>query len=248
MLPNKSTTIISEVKDFFTSSEKAINTILNILSSLTLSEKQTGLESKSNNKVKNVNKLLLLLLFPFFGIKDAWHYEDSALYPVLSRGKDIFYRLLNDSSVNWRKISYKFSRQIIDKAQVKKGDEGQDTQPTRCLIVDDSDLPKTGRKIEMIGRIYSHVTGRSILGFKGLFMGYHDGKSFFALDFSLHGEKGKNKKKPFGPTKKQLKERYSKKRPKDTEAYKRKEEYFTSKIERMIEMIRTAINKGIRFD
>ena len=43
MLQNKSTTIISEVKDFFTSSEKAIQTLLTILSSLTLSEKQTGI-------------------------------------------------------------------------------------------------------------------------------------------------------------------------------------------------------------
>jgi len=40
MLQNKSTTIVSEVKDFFTSSEKAINTILTVLSSLPLSEKQ----------------------------------------------------------------------------------------------------------------------------------------------------------------------------------------------------------------
>jgi hypothetical protein len=29
------------------------------------------------------------------------------------------------------------------------------------------------------------------LGFKGLFLGFHDGKSFLGLDFSLHGEKGK---------------------------------------------------------
>jgi len=248
MLHHKSTTIVSEINDFFTSSEKAIQTLLTILSSLTLSEKQTGLESKSNNQVKNINKLLLLLLFPFFGIKDAWHYEGSSLYPALNHGKDIFYRLLNDSSVNWRKISYKLNRQIIDRAQTDKEKEGQDVQPPRCLIIDDTDLPKTGRKIEMIGRIFSHVTGKSILGFKGLFMGYHDGKSFFALDFSLHGEKGKNKKKPFGLTSKQLRERYSKPRTKDTEAHKRKQEYFTSKIEQMMKMIRTAINKGIRFD
>lgn len=51
MLQNKSKTIVSEVKDFFTSSEKAINTILTILSSLTLSEKQIGLLSKCNNVI-----------------------------------------------------------------------------------------------------------------------------------------------------------------------------------------------------
>jgi len=246
MLQNKSTTIVSEIKDFFTSNEKAIHTILNVLSSLTLSEKQTGFESKSNNRVKNINKLFLLILFPFFGIKDSWQYEQSSLYPALRYGKDIFYRLLNDSFVNWRKISYKVNLQIISKAS--KEACPPDTGNPTCLIVDDTDLPKTGRRIEMIGNIFSHVTGKSILGFKGLFMGYHDGKSFYALDFSLHGEKGKNDKKPYGLTRKQLKERYSRKRPKDSHIFNRQQEYTQSKIDRMIEMAKTAIDKGIRFD
>jgi len=248
MLQDKSTTIVSEIKDFFTTSEKAINTILNILSSLTLSEKRTGLESKENNRVKNINKLYLLILFPFFGVKDSWRYEYSALYQAFQYGKDMFYRLLNDSFVNWRKISYTLNRQIMAKAQRKQSSQGQGTLPTRCLIVDDTDIPKTGRKIELIGKIFSHVSGKSILGFKGLFMGYHDGKSFYALDFSLHGEKGKNEKKPFGLTRKQFRERYSKKRSKDSHTFKRKQEYFTSKIDRMIKMVKRAIDEGIRFD
>ena len=76
MLQNKSTTIISEVKDFFTSSEKAISTILTILSSLTLSEKHLGVESNCNNKHKTINKILLVVLFPFFEVKDAWHLDN----------------------------------------------------------------------------------------------------------------------------------------------------------------------------
>jgi hypothetical protein len=51
-------------------------------------------------------------------------------------------------------------------------------------------------------------------GFKGLFPGHHDGKSFFGLDFSLHGEQGDEKKKgyrPYGLSEKQRKARYSKK-------------------------------------
>jgi hypothetical protein len=246
MLHHKSTTIVSEINDFFTSSEKSISTILNILSSLTLSEKQIGLQSKNNNLIKNISKLYLLILFPFFGIKDSWEYASSSLYPVSQHGKDIFYRLLNDSFINWRKLAYSINMQIINKTKGCNTD--QDNKPPSCLIIDDTDLPKTGRKIEMIGRIFSHVTGKSILGFKGLFMGYHDGKSFFALDFSLHGEKGKNTKKPYGLTTKQLKSRYSKKRTKSTPAAHRKEEYFQSKINQMIEMIRTAIAKGVRFD
>jgi len=246
LLQNKSTTIISEVKDFFTSSEKAINTILTILSSLTLSEKHLGVESKCNNKLKTINKILLVVLFPFFEVKDAWHYEQSSLFPAFKCGKDIFYRLLNDFNIPWRKVSYKITMQLIRKISIRSV-ENTDEQP-RCLIFDDTDLPKNGRRIELIGKVFSHVTKQSILAFKGLFAGYHDGKSYFSLDFSLHGEEGSNKKKPYGLTFKQLKSRYSKPRDKQSPGNVRKEEYFTTKIEGMIEMARTAISHGLRFD
>jgi len=109
-------------------------------------------------------------------------------------------------------------------------------------------MPKTGMKIELIGKVFSHVTRKSCLAFKGLFMGYHDGKSFFSIDFSLHGEKGKNQKKPYGLTKKQLKDRYSKYRSKNSASQQRKEEYFKTKISQMIEMIKSAITQGLRFE
>jgi len=246
MLQNKGTTIISELNDFFTSSEKAINAILTITRSLTLSEMQIGIESKCNNEFKNINKLLILLMFPFFDISSAWIYGQSTLYPLFSCGKDAFYRLLNNSLIHWRKMSYTIFFQLVKKVE-SKSTVNQENK-VRCLIIDDTDLPKTGMKIELIGRVFSHVTQKSCLAFKGLFMGFHDGTSFFALDFSLHGEKGKNKKKPFGLTNKQLKERYSKKRYKNSASFARKEEYFKSKIEQMIKMIKLAITKGLRFD
>jgi hypothetical protein len=116
------------------------------------------------------------------------------------------------------------------------------------LIIDDTDLPKTGRYIELIGKIFSHVTHTANLGFKGLFMGFHDGKSFFSLDFSLHGEKGKNQNKPYGLTPAQSKKRFTKKRHKSSKGSERVNDYFLSKIDSMINMIRLAISKGIRFD
>ncbi|MBW6484508.1 MAG: transposase [Vicingaceae bacterium] len=245
MLRNKDTTIVSEIKDFFTTREKAIQTILTVMSSLNLTEQQFGIENKNNQTYKNINKLLLLVLFPFFEVKDAWSYHQSCLYPLLSCGKDVFYRLLNDTNIAWREISYKITIRLIKKVEAKN--KSVAINP-RCLIVDDTDLPKTGRRIELIGKVFSHVSRQSILAFKGLFLGYHDGKSFFALDFSLHGEKGKNKKKPYGMTQKQLKSRYAKQRDKHTYGGIRKQEYFNSKIQQMIEMIRMAIGKGVRFD
>lgn len=246
MLQDKSITIVSEVKDFFTSSEKALHTILELLSSLTLSEKRLGIESKCNNVYQNINKLLLVVLFPFFEVKDAWGYSQSGLYPALRCGRDVFYRLMNDFTIPWRKVSYKLTMQLIGKTS-ERSSPGTGTSP-RCLIVDDTDLPKTGKRIELIGKVFSHVTRQSVLAFKGLFLGYHDGKSFFAIDFSLHGEEGKNKKRPYGLTSKQLKCRYSKYRHKNSPGQKRKEEYFTTKIQSMLTMLRRAIKNGLRFD
>ncbi len=245
MLRYKDTTILSDLKDFFTSSEKAMETIFGFIRSLTFSDKKFGFSGANNLKYSNHNKLVLLLLFPFFEIKNSWEYADSVLYRFLSCGKDIFYRLMNDSSIDWRNLAYSLTMQLIRKVH-KKSD--LNTSNPRCLIIDDTDLPKTGRCIEMIGRIFSHVTHTSNLGFKGLFMGYHDGKSFFSLDFSLHGEKGKNQNKPYGLTPAQAKKRYSKKRDKDSKGNDRTNNYFLSKIDSMIKMIRLAISKGIRFD
>ncbi len=246
MLRHKNTIIVSEITNFFTTSEKAINSIFTIIRSLTISEKKMGIESKYNNVYKNSDKLVLLLLFSVFDIQDVWHYKQSSLYHVLSCKKDVFYRLLNDSCINWRKIAYRINIKLIHKTQQQSDVFGE--APPKCLIIDDTDLPKTGRCIELIGKVYSHVSHQSTLAFKGLFMAYHDGKSFFGLDFSLHGEEGRNKKKPYGISPQQLKKRYSKQRDKKSAAYLRKQEYFANKIQSMILMIRTAITQGLRFD
>lgn len=79
-------------------------------------------------------------------------------------------------------------------------------------------------------------------------MGYHVGKSFFSLDFSIPGEKGKNQNKPYGLTPAQAKKCYSKKRDKTSIECERTNDYFFSKIDSMIFMIHLAIAKGIRFD
>ena len=152
---------------------------------------------------------------------------------------------MSDSLIDWRNLAYSLNMQLIRKVQ--KNSDLNNSNP-RCLIIDDTDLPKTGRHIELIDKIYSRVTHTVNLGFKGLFMGYHDGKSFFSLDFSLHGEKGKNQNKPYGLTPPQSKKRYSKKRHNSSKGSERVNDYFLSKIDSMINMIRIAIAKGVRFD
>jgi hypothetical protein len=243
MLRSKDTTNISEINGFFTSSEKVCQTVLWIIRSLNLNSVQLRPSDGDRSTYTSGNVLTLLLLFPLFQLCNVRSYSQSVLSKLFKGGKDVFYRFKNNEMINWRSLHYKITLQLIGIATTAEESTGY-----KCLIADDTDMPKTGWSIELIGRIWSHVTNSSKLGFKGLFLGYHDGKSFFGIDFSLHGEKGKNEKKPYGLTSKQLKDRFSKKRSVHAAGSIRKAEYFEKKTDNLLMMIRTAISKGIRFN
>jgi len=161
MLRHKDTIILSEINSFFTSSEKAMETIFSFMRSLTFSDKKFGFSTANNLKFNNHTKLAILLLFPFYAVKTSWHYADSVLFSFLNCGKDIFYRLMNDSSIDWRSLNYSLTTQLIRKVQ-ENSDLADST--SRCLVIDDTDLPKTGRQIELVGKIFSHVTHTVNLG------------------------------------------------------------------------------------
>ena len=156
----------------------------------------------------------------------------------------MFYRFLEQDHIDWRKLVYRMSLRLLRRTGARSDSEGS----LQCLIIDDTDLPKTGFKTELIGRIYSHVLHRSILGFKGLFLCHTDGKTQTMLDFSLHGEEGKNPEKIQGLTSKQRNARFCTVRDEKSVVNTRIREYKQSKIERSIEMVRHAMKKGKRFD
>lgn len=74
---------------------------------------------------------------------------------------------------------------------------------TRCVILDDTDLPKRGYKAEGLGKVFSHTAMRRILGFKALFLCYTDGKTQLMVDTTIQAETGKDTNKPQGLTRKQ---------------------------------------------
>lgn len=143
--------------------------------SLHIHVKQIGLTKKPNCKFTVLQVFHLLLLFPFFCIKDAFHYKESALGRVFSCNKDMFYRLMENDDVNWRNILDTINRQLITRLSVRT-DSKKSGKPV-CIVADDTDLPKTGKHMELMGRVHSHVLGISRLGFKGLFLARTDGKT-----------------------------------------------------------------------
>lgn len=158
--------------------------------------------------------------------------------------KDVFYRLKNKSNIAWRIILWQFVIRFLKIMEHKS----EQTDRIKCLILDDSLLEKTGRFIEKVGRVWDHVKQRSILGFKLNLLGYWDGFSFIPVDFSLHREKGKNEKKPFGLAKKDIKKQFKKKRSAELTSYERVKEVDETKIQTGLKMFKRAIKKGIKAD
>ncbi len=219
--------------------------ITSMMENITLSESILfGKRSKCNCKFSQLQILQLLLMFPCFMVKNVFNYAGSSLYGIANCGKDVFYRFLACEDYDWRKILFSFSLQLWRKTQTHS--ERKNKNVPTCLLVDDTDYPKCGYHAEMIGKVFSHVEHKIVLGFKGLFLGITDGASQMLLDFCLVGEKGKQGN--YNLKQKQLDSRFTKERDGESHTAKRKAEYDKSKIELTIEMVKRIIAKKIRFD
>jgi len=245
MLHHKSTKIFSEISDFLTPSEKGFFRIIELYKKLELHQIKIGHGDFPQASYSKSDLLLCLMLFPVFQVKNVYGYLNSTLETFFEARKNTLYRLKNDSLVNWRGLV-----DLINKRLFKIVQEHSDnlSQSAHCLILDDTDFAKTTYKTEHAGRIWSHVMHRTILGFKGLFLGYWDGKSFFSLDFSLHKEKGKNQKKPNGLTAKQRKKQYQKDRAELSPGKNREKEVTLDKITNGIQMVRKALSRKLQVE
>lgn len=244
----KYTNIPSELKSFF--SEKRKKSIMdmfsNLLVSLRFDSRNLGGNKRSNCQLTNLQIFQIVVLMPFFAIKGFSHYKDSILNRMFGGKKDMFYSFMAQDNINWRSLIYRMAVTLVSSITCRK--DFRKSHLPAVLIADDSDLPKTGFRMEAIGKIFSHVHQKCILGYKALMLCWSDGRTQFMLDVSLHGEKGKVEGKEQGLTAGQRRERYERKRDAGSHAAGRKEEYFMGKGEKLIEMVRSAVRHRIPFD
>lgn len=240
----KYTNFFSEIGTFFQKSgDSALQAIANALQGIGLTDRSLGLSTKGNASRKTSEKLLALLLLPFFGCSDVSHLPGSALSALSRVGYNMLYRMERDPNIDWRKCMARLSKRVEKylSARCAESDTG-----IRCLVADDTDIAKSGMKIEKIGRIFSHTQHRHIIGFKGLLLGITDGKTFRPLDSSLHGEAGRDGTQ--GLSAKQRKARKQTALADGTPAKARHDEYLRSKIAVLIEMVRRARRNGTEFE
>ncbi len=241
---HKVTPFLSDIKDFFKNSDMtaAMQNISFILAQVRMTERDTlAVRSKGNCVYRLLAVFQCLLLFPCFGIRNAWcNQKYGTLEPLIKARKDVFYRFMENPMIDWRKALWHISVQLWKRIHLRSDHKGRDV----CLILDDTDHEKTGRTIEKIGRVHSHLANKAVLGFKCLCLAVTDGVSQILLDLAIVGEKGK--KGNYGMSEKELTRRRTTEH--DCEVLRQREkEYDMSKIELAKEMIKRAIRRGISF-
>lgn len=241
--------IVSELRNFFTESGcgLGVQRIMKVLENINITEKQMAFEKKPNCKFTCAQVIQMMTLFPFFSIKNVANYVGSSLQSLFDCQKDMFYRILSNDRIDWRHILRYVNKKLAKDIAVRS--DARNSEYPTCMIVDDTDMPKTGRKGEMLGRIYSHVDKHgSILGHKGLFLCRTDGRTQMLIDFTLLGEEGRVPSKPQGLSKKDIDARFNKVRDAESKVEKRKAEYFQDKISSMENMLNKATIEHLGFD
>ena len=160
-------------------------------------------------------------------------------YQLSRAKKDAFYRFINNENLNWRSLLCAAAKKFRKLTLSLESEPG-----VTCGILDDCLLGKRGEKIEGIGKVFDHSSKKSVLGFKCLLYGFWDSKSLHPLDYSLHAEKGNNKRRPFGLSMKKFKQRFSKERDAKSPGKKRIDELKQDKISTGLEMIKRAAKRG----
>ena len=242
MLQDKYINNLHEMKDFFTRGEKASDTILDFYRNFINAGLSKEINSTKKRGYRGKDIFLELLLLPFLMVSSIRVLVLSGINKITDAEKDVYYRFKNRSDIDWRNLHRNIAKRFI---KLSKEQDESLTGSVKCLIADDTLINKRGRKIEFIGKVYDHAVQHGmVLGFKMLLLGLWDGKSFIPLDFSIHSEKGKNKSRPYGLSKKELAARYHKKRDSGSAGAKRVRELTTNKIVNLITMIKRAVKNG----
>ncbi len=250
MLNSTNISKIEEIRTIFNNQKRTLNdALLSLFKLFKLNAlcSKAGIEKQEGYSASEILKVLLL--FPFMSLCTVRSLYLSRFQHLIEAKKDAIFRLKNNEHYNWRKLLYQFCKRFktVTQPSPQHKDEQSSATPT-CFILDDSTLAKAGMKIEFIGKVFDHVIRKSVLGFKLLLLGFWDGSNLLPLDFSLHNEKGKNKKYPFGLKVKQLKKRFSKQRDKNSNGYKRAKELGIDKINNGLAMLKRAVKNGFIAD
>ena len=228
---------LGELESVLCNNEKTDQGILHFFSAFNLG-RLLGAFGSFKHKGFGVSVLLLSMLVFRLRSESICRMQNQRKNFLEHIDDNTFYRLMNNPWMDWRKLLMGFAKQFAAHVRAK----GDFASGTNCFVLDDTDIVKTGKTMEFMGRVFSHVTKIYPLGFKMLLLGFWDGKTLISTDCSLHREKGK--KGTYGLTTKELKLQFSKKRDRKSPGYRRTEELDQKKGDVAISMLKRAVKNG----
>ena len=144
-----------------------------LLSRLSL-EKQDGVSASE--------LILSLCLFRIVG-ESIHSICKHKIYDLSNHGKNCFYRMMIRPQMDWRRLMNHFALRYM--CLLRKYSEAPQSNTTTCFIIDDTVLEKSGVRMEGISRVFDHVKGRCVLGYKLLLCAFFDGKTTIPFDFLM---------------------------------------------------------------
>ena len=136
-----------------------------LLSRLSL-EKQDGVSASE--------LLLSLCLFRIVG-ESIHSICKHKIYELSNHGKNCFYRMMIRPQMDWRRLMNHFALRYM--CLLRKYGEVPQSDTTTCFIIDDTVLEKSGVRMEGISRVFDHMKGRCVLGYKLLLCAFFDSKT-----------------------------------------------------------------------
>lgn len=208
-----------------------------IITNINLQGVSRMLNKTKSKGVKPLDLFRIVFVLPFVDLDNVHQLMRSGLNQTVKCGKDTLYRFLNNPDIPWRKIHHSFFVQLVKLVEKyrKAVDSTADPITPACFILDDTFLPKRGKAIEEIGKVFDHITHTHKLGIKALFSGLWDGTMLLPFDFSLHHEPRKDQSR--GMRIKDIKKQYSKSRSVLSPSQSRLIELDQSKIKVAIKML-----------
>lgn len=176
------------------------------------------------------NLLFILTILPILKVKTVRGFCKKHWQQWSKAQKDTLYRFKQNTRYRWRTFMYKINSQILKSIEL-------DTIPLkeRYFVIDDTILPKLGRKIENVSFIFDHNLGRSVLGYCIVTLGLFTTQGFHPLDFAYCFGKKRHPKSPaenIGDPRKSSGKR----------SFEAKQK---TKLELALMMIQSAVNAGI---
>lgn len=189
---------------------------------------QSNIRKVRGIKVKDI--LLRIAELPF---RQKNFYQGIANNQEIGFNKSAAYDLLNNNRYNWRLFLYKIVAIVLKAFFKPLTDEKRED----VLVLDDTAHPRNrSKKVELLAKVYDHVSHKYFKGFRILSLCWSDGASLLPVDFALlSSNKAENRYQEMNA-----------KIDKRSCGYRRREEAISKSTDLIAPMIKRVLKNGIK--